>query len=184
MKIKVNCTKEHLEKAKYCGIPTENSTWNVGKHAGIPNNCWIAVALHDLFPYCSVRWGKSRKDIWKNSMSVCNHTRVETFLDTKYWEVKLPKIAVSNIKLFDDCTNVKFIEERIKAREALEPFSFEIDIPEDILNIILEENEYTLKNVQDILDNSDHLIKIVPGFGQEYIEDKQAYMETHEHLEK
>lgn len=128
-KIKVNCTKEHLEKAKYC-----TTKMNVSQ------NCWIAVALHDIFPECNVR------SSYIDNMS----SLLEGKTNKLHWKIKLPKIAQYNIILFDMC---KTIEER----EKLEPFSFEIEFDQNTFETILKCNGFSHQQFKDKVSSTKHL---------------------------
>jgi hypothetical protein len=121
-KLLVHCTKEHLEIAKYCQID-KSKHFHISSDS--PNvNCWIAVALHDIFPMCSVDFNY-----------VSNSIRKIKRVDKEYWQIDLPGIATENIGLFD---SARTIEKRMK----LEPFSFEIEFSQETFEAILRCNGF------------------------------------------
>lgn len=168
MKIIVNCTKEHLKKAKYCQLVlskhfhAKEDKKIVDYFTDTSNNCWIAVALHDIFPYCDV-----------GDTEITNSHRIEStwFPDVIYWQIDLPEIAQEKIKEFDAIANrfdkVKHSlvilteeekEERAEMRMAeLKPFSFEIFISEHCLPYILDYNKFNIEQVKKIIEEAPHL---------------------------
>ena len=132
LKIRIDCTKEHLEKAKYCELLQRANFEKFNKDP--LSNCWVALACSDIFPYCIV-----------NGLKIVSKNRT--------WEIRLPSYVSDEIANFDLC---KSIEER----EALKPFSFEIEIDPDTLDKILEENGFSLKELEAIIENSDNLERV------------------------
>ncbi len=130
IKIKVDCTKEHLEKAKWCDIDANKHTSSISNNIG--SNCWIAVAVQDILPNAYV--------------SPSTITNLQST-----WVINLPENAKSQIRLFDYCKT-------IERREQLNPFSFDIEIDEQTLDIILSQNGFgTYENFAEIINSQPNL---------------------------
>lgn len=151
MKLRINCTKETLNKAIMCGFTKEQYY--------TPNNCWISLAVRELFPLASVCYIDTSK--YKNLYCYAIYPfgaeeNVEIF-------IPLPKIAVGNIIEFDRCRERYTFrklstDERIKHRKTLEPFSFDIEVSDEILEIALR--NINIKSLDDILKGSLNLEKV------------------------
>jgi hypothetical protein len=107
MKIKINVTRDVLERSKMCGLIP-------GKERFV-TNCMLAVAFKDLFPESFVVARHA------NLLGMCG---MMTAPDC----VILPNIAAHNRCLFDGKTP----EERV----LMSPFSFEIEVPEYVIERI------------------------------------------------
>lgn len=129
MKLKISVTKEHLIKSAYCGKSSKREMFSDLPHI---NNCAIAVAVHDLIPYASVR-----------AFSIANGTRISKKIDIKYWQLSLPREAQQFICRFDSLSP----EERMK----MEPFSFEVELTDEFLeNVNFPEMEEMLKEINHL----------------------------------
>ena len=172
MKLTIKCTKEHLKKALYCGtslverLPNKDFSTNVG------SNCWIAVACHDVFPFCDV-----------SEDYISNEGRIETHFDGKgcpklnpfefrdemTWKIELPFKAIDMIKAFDSAirqpsvaleqgeSTIEFEERKAQTRLQLKPFEFEVVIPKESLNLILKYNDFNLDSFKKIINKTSHL---------------------------
>lgn len=107
MRIKVNVTTDVLERSKMCGIIKEYKS----------DSCAIALAFIDLF---------------ENARVGCYEVWLITYPDAGKFDhrscVNLPQSAVSFIQRFDLLTP----EERVK----MQPFSFEIEVPDYVISKI------------------------------------------------
>ena len=119
MKLKITVTKDILKRSMMCGKPTE--AWSA---ENAPNkNCAIALAIRDIFPNAEV------------------HRQQILILTKPHSTIKLPSEAVSFIDLFDGLRNTP--EERLDLPE----FSFEIDLPQEVIDSInISELTESLKN--------------------------------------
>lgn len=127
----IHCTKEHLKKASKCNSLA----------AGVSENCWIAVAVREIFPGCNV--GRT---------CIVNESRVFNEIDIRAWSIELPEIATKNIDKFD-ATNPSS-----KERMTLEPFSFTVDIPQETLDIIMQCNGLkSMAEMNEIIFRTPHL---------------------------
>lgn len=144
LKIKIDCTREQLESAKYCGMNSlgiNTAIQHIHKqqskiNLNIVTNCWIAVAVREILPGALVY----NEEIKSGNVKGCIYG----------WYIPLPPSAQEQIIRFDHCTT---LEERSK----LEPFSFEIEIDSETLDKILEENCFDLKELESIIKRSGHL---------------------------
>lgn len=106
MKVRVNITPDVLERSKMCGLD--------GKR--IIESCMLQVAFSDLFPECVVLVSSvnllGRASLGKPSGD----------------EVILPEIAISNRRRFDSL--------QPHLRVLMTPFSFEIEVPEYVIERI------------------------------------------------
>lgn len=91
---------------------------------GVISNCAIAVAAKDLFPLAKV---------------FCNYISIPRRLSHKEDYITLPEEAIEFIQQFDLSTP--------QGRVAMEPISFEIDVPDEVLEqISIEELRPLLEN--------------------------------------
>ena len=158
MKILIKCTRDSLSKARHCGLQSKSygeylTIDNKMLKANVAENCWIAVACQEIFPYCSVYNSLSAIDCYASSNNywrINNYWRTESFNDPVFWELRLPDFVGANIEAFDDCTSS---EERME----LQPFEFTVDIEPKVLNTILECNGVNLDAFIEVIVNSDHL---------------------------
>lgn len=144
MKIKIDCTKEHLEAARFCD--TSKIIMIDGKlfEVGLAQSCWIAVACQDIFPYCDV-------NILQDIPYISNDFRYSyRIYDDKYnWAIELPEFVTHLISIFDNSS--------FEGRKELNPFSFEIDIDNETLDKILDCNGFNLDNLLEVIKNTEHL---------------------------
>jgi hypothetical protein len=134
MKIEVKITKEILEKSKYCGMWLEYGQdipigWDKDKGCHT-TTCAVALAIQDIFPYSNT-WNE---DIY-----------VRTLPDraTEPHKIILPKAASEFIDKFDSY--------RPRKRTKMKPFSFQIDIPEELIN------EIGIEEAREIIQKSETL---------------------------
>lgn len=109
VKVKIQITKEILERSKACG--TRNDVDMIG------TNCAIALALKDIFP-----------DVFVSA----HHIYPFGINDNKYYHLRiaLPQIALDFIKVFDALRSIP------KVRLHLPEFEFEISISDEIISCI------------------------------------------------
>jgi hypothetical protein len=127
MQLRIKVTKEHIEKAKNC---------EVGEYQ---QNCAIALAVRDIFPYAHVELGFFFLDallfeLWLKTHKPSSLKRFET-----QHAIKLPKKAKDFISIFDEATP----EDRVKLPE----LEFEVDIPDHIL-----EEHINIEEIKEILN--------------------------------
>lgn len=109
MKIKIKVTKEIQQRAMDCGHID-------GKASEYTENCEVAEAVREIFPLVKVCHASVRLP------------GVFAILFTNGDEISLPYEAERRIKLFDKLSPC----DRIKQ----EPYEFEIDVPEQIIDRI------------------------------------------------
>ncbi len=130
IKLEVNCSYKNLYLSRFCNLDARKhfteSPFNV-------DNCWIAVAVHEILPKAGV-----------DGSLICNG------YDESSYMIKLPEIAKDKISEFDSC---RTIEERLK----LKPFKFTVEIDEETLDKILKENNFSSNQWMNIVNNSEHL---------------------------
>ena len=137
MKIEINCSQELLEKSKYCG------TFPDGYVTNVSSNCWIALAVREVFPSATV--GETSVSIW-----------FEKGRDTFCLRLKLPRLARKMVKCFDSCRKKVLPKETAELRlEHLKPFTFEIELTEEQENILLE--NISLPDLTECFAKSRHL---------------------------
>lgn len=120
MKLQINLTKEVLKESKYCkNEPGEN--------------CAIANAIRDIFPEAMI--GTSKIFFKKDSKKP-----FDFFFNSKNETIELPLIASQFIDNFDNSSP--------EEREKMNPISFEIIIPESIID------EIDISEVNEILSHS------------------------------
>lgn len=127
MKLEIKITKEILKRAKMCG---KESPFK------IPTNCAIALAIREIFPNASV----NRRKLFYNKQDE------ETYKDCKnedFLHSKLNDEIWSFVIQFDN----KSPEERV----LMKPFSFEIEVPEEVINQI------GIQEAIDIINKSETL---------------------------
>ena len=123
MKFKINITKEVLELSKMCNINGINRN-SVGQ------NCAIGKAIVDIFGLNS--WVNRKTISFYDSAVYKNDTNV----------IHLP---IGNIQLSSETTMFidKFDTSSAEDRVLMTPFSFEIDVPDTILEQIIDISEIT-----------------------------------------
>lgn len=125
-KFKINVTKEVLERSANCS----------SKRLGL--NCAIAIAINDLFP---ASWVTREKILFADSLeSIENYMENPKHLYFEIADTKLPIIATSFIDIFDNC----YPQDRL----LMEPFSFEIDVPDVIIDKI------SIDEIKKVLETS------------------------------
>lgn len=124
MKITVKITKEILRKSMWCGHWIENNLekpidWN--GEQGVPaTNCAIALAIIEIFPMSMVCTDRM---IYVYDRPI----KRDVVSDARY-AIGLPLVASEFIEDFDRLEP--------EHRADLSPFSFEMDIPEELINEI------------------------------------------------
>lgn len=132
-KLKIHCTKEHLQQSIMCGT--------FGNIGDIGNNCWIAKAVQKVFPNCYVgNEGRENKIMF-----------FKNIFQGKQCEIALPKIALNKIKEFDNLS--EFPEERLK----LKPFSFKVEFDQQTFDTILQSNGFSCQQFKDKVLSSGNL---------------------------
>lgn len=136
MKITIHITKEILKRSKYCSIdkgsPQENMTGQ---------NCAISCAIVELFGTKSwvnmdeILFFKQEIEFTKDGFGILDE---ENFV-----RIPLPENAIRFINIFD----FALPEERITLPE----ISFNIDIPEEVIDLI------NIDEVKRIIEKSDSL---------------------------
>jgi hypothetical protein len=109
MKILIKVTKEVLEQTSKCGLH------HSGTCAIDANNCAIAVALQDLFGYVSVAGP------WF-------HIQLDNGICSK--QINLPEVAQRFVADFDVLGRDGLFKDRAK----MKPISFEVDIPNEVID--------------------------------------------------
>lgn len=130
MKVKINITKEVLEESKMCN--TGGLTNAVGM------SCAIAKAVNNLLG--NHAWvGKETINIHKSITTYMKDTHLAIDFGKEIADIPLPEEAKCFIKSFDKLTP----EERVKMDE----ISFEIDIPDSVIEFIgISEAKEIIKN--------------------------------------
>lgn len=136
--MKVSVTKEILEQSKNCNA-------NIVKE-GIGFNCAISIAIRELLPTA-----------WVTDTEIIVLKNVEDFYEIivngeeivengihgldNYAEIKLPEEGTDFVHAFDNYSSEK--------RVAMEPISFDIEIPDSVLETIGD-----MEEVNSIIANS------------------------------
>lgn len=128
MKLRIDCTKEHLIKAKNCGV----NPFQIP----VSKNCWVALACQDIFPECSVTYSSI------NINYRCPGTLIE---------MTIPRFVNKKIQEFD------LLSKNIPERMELEPFSFEIQLSDGQVNAINKHYGYSIDSLEKIIENTEHL---------------------------
>lgn len=133
MKIEIKITKRILEESKYC-----NSNGCSPEEHKIGQNCAIGKSIFNLFG-CRSWVCRDHIKYYKKGINwlggIC--------IDNEDFMIDLPPEASNFIYNFDN----KSPEERV----LMEPFSFEIDVPEEIINQI------GIQEAIDIINKSETL---------------------------
>lgn len=103
MKLKIKVTKEVLRKSMFCGTAMAES-------ASISDNCAIALAVRDIFPFAQV-----------TPWSIKTNCRLPAI-------ISLPENAKEFIYEFDELSPAK--------RLLLPELEFEIDLPQEVIDAI------------------------------------------------
>ncbi len=111
-KLQIKVTKSILNKSAYCGFYRTGRTFVASDLASVAENCAIALAIRDIFPHALVAPGVIIP------FGEESHTHA-------FSEIELPVIATQFINEFDNTLP--------KDRKKMEPFDFEVDIPDDVL---------------------------------------------------
>jgi len=119
MKIRIHVTEEVLKKTKFCG--SVQSTMN---GESITKSCAIAYAIRQLFPTAEVNYGR----IYFIAPTNRNLTS-DDYNDGRRCSI-LPFDARSFITTFDALSHQP--NERLN----LDPFSFDIDVPSEVIDQI------------------------------------------------
>ena len=136
MKIEINCSQELLEKSKYCGT--------IVGGAKITDNCWIALAVQEVFPISQVAETEVKIFFGKDKCGA-------------FLRLSLPKLATTMINLFDGCVELISMYEQAatKRLETLTPFTFEIELTEEQVGVLLE--NISLPDLTECFAKSRHL---------------------------
>ena len=136
MKIEINCSQELLEKSKYCGTLLGSCE--------ISGNCWIALAVQEVFPNSTV--GSSCVSLWFKKLP----DKIRLYLD-------LPQLAQNQIRNFDACSFGSSNPEvaAVKRLKNLQPFTFEIELTEEQVGVLLE--NISLPDLTECFAKSRHL---------------------------
>ena len=137
MKVKVNVTRDVLERSKMCGH---------GDDIVISRHCGIAVAVIDLFPDANVQ------STFINLLGCGGLMSYLPALLTQPDFCRLPYEAINFIDDFDYAEP----EERV----LMSPFSFEIEVPEYVINKI------GIGEIYRVLSESKTLELVMEDFGQ------------------
>lgn len=133
MKIRIHVTKEVLQETMWCG--TGRNGGCAPNTAEVLENCAIAYAVREIFP----------------NAQVSSHITIDP--DKCYLpDVILPKKAKRFIDTFDS-----FARECPQKRANIHPISFDINVPDDVLEEVISVNE-----VHRILSESKTLELIAP----------------------
>src|SRR5688572_25460793 len=140
MLIKINITREVLERTKFCGIDKETGCKLTNSKANLGRNCGISDAICDLLP---TAWVSSNK-IWVyRVVPTFDFVMAQT---SKSVDIELPPIAQSFISIFDSSTP--------EQRAAMQPISFEIEVPDSVIDRI------GIEQVTEILATSQTLERV------------------------
>jgi hypothetical protein len=152
----VKLTEKIFELSKECG------TCSVQTNHSYSRNCFVALTLRELFPICEVIYSGAIMDV-----HTCVKLIVYTFeAERVKHSIKLPQNVYDYIQAWDapaldyfqqtipvEQTHVDFV---VKARRALPLISFELDVPDELINSIgisqvykiLSENPQRLELIQ------------------------------------
>lgn len=134
-KLKINITKEILERSKFCNyIPGTDRRISWHQHRDNPSltptiNCAIALAVRDIFPLAQVE---------EETIEVYTEDNSDFPV-----LINLPGKAGYFIRNFD----INTPEERV----SMKPISFEIDVPDQVIESI------NIDEVKDIISKKDIL---------------------------
>ena len=140
-RLRINLTKEIIEKSAYCGIRNDegeiltksNNPSVKGDSDKTSSNCAIALAIWDIFPKSNV---EAENIVFYDRTEIING---EEFLCNNYESTELPEEARCFIDRFDSYG----YEQRIR----MTPFSFEIEVPDKVIDrISLDELKESLVN--------------------------------------
>ncbi len=120
VQFKISITKDIIHQSKNCGI--DNDLYKIG------TDCAVAVALQDIFPHVYVT------NFYIFPFGIENN-------QLKHLKIALPLVAQQFIKLFDGFCFAP------KLRLMLPEFEFNVDVPDEIINVI------NIDEVQEIISN-------------------------------
>ncbi len=126
MKIQINITKEILEQTKICE-----------SRDGIVFNCAISVAVRSIFPHA---WVDNHEIIPFAEKMTMGEFSNASYNKPKDNYIQLPNEAKKFVNKFD--------YSKPEQREALPPFSFEIEVNDNIIDRI------GIKEAEEIIANS------------------------------
>lgn len=118
MKIQINITKEVLRASMYC------STKGSQKECLIGQNCAIGMAIFRLFGQISWVDGDYIQ-IYRGGLTFNEGGHIINDYQTR---IPLPQVAKNFIKMFDS--------ELPEFRPGMAPLSFEIDVPNEVIDMI------------------------------------------------
>lgn len=127
MKLQINITKEILKESMYCG--NENA-----KESKQGQNCAIGKAIYNLFG----------ENSWVMTLEILINKRPPTFSGhnlcfgwvVSSYAIELPEIATNFIKRFDMANP--------DTRLNMTPFSFIIDVPDEVIEMISLDEVYKI----------------------------------------
>ncbi len=96
-----------------------------GEQSDASTNCWVANAVRDIFPYAEVGSADINPFTYDLTVDVC-------LID---YCIPLPPNAIEMIREFDACEG-KAAWLTVHNRLKLKPFSFIIDVPEEVIEQI------------------------------------------------
>lgn len=113
MKILIKVTKEILERSKMCGV---------SGYRNVVRDCAVAEASREIFPTAGVCVDSNDDTGYVIAPFLC------AGIDKDIISIQLPKSASRFIREFDCATPER--------RAAMEPVSFEIDVPSEVIDKI------------------------------------------------
>ena len=141
MKVEINCSQELLEQSKYCGTDKQQSQGC----DEIPSNCWIALAVREVFPHSIV--GDKRI-----SLTFMKKNQCQIFLS-----LTMPESVQKIIKVFDHCDKA-YQKAEVTAENrltTLKPFTFQIELTIEQEKVLLE--NISLPDLTECFSKSKHL---------------------------
>ncbi|MGD1894015.1 MAG: hypothetical protein ACFB15_25890 [Cyclobacteriaceae bacterium] len=115
-RLKITCDQASLEKSLMCGY---------GEQDDISTNCWIAIAVRDIFPHAKVCY-EGIFPFYHDDTTISKADKLVIDVPTK---------AASMMRRFDKCRGIK-AKTTASRRRKLKPFSFIIDVPEEVIEQI------------------------------------------------
>lgn len=126
MKLQINITKEILEQSMWCSTATSSRSRCYLYNEGVGFNCAVALAINKLLPHA-----------WVLSDSIDIFETLDQFInDECAYKIIMPSTVAQFIKAFDDYHPTE--------RMNMTPFSFEIDVPEELINKIGIDEVYAI----------------------------------------
>ena len=141
-KIRINVTKEILQRSSMCGISADGEKILGSKlDNSVGGNCAIALAVREIFPKAFVGYEDIDPFFFETATEVETTSKGICYLangnEEKKFKINLPKEASLFIGVFDDASPKERIE--------LTPLSFEINVSENVINKLAEGWEEVLQ---------------------------------------